>query len=133
MPKSCVAGILNEGPGSLRKLTILYQTWSCKDGGISEPFAMKAFITVSLFGGLNRFNQNFPFLEPPEELVPGRTVTVYLCLEQATYTELIIALQERILKTFISWFPTNFKVLLGNMINHSDTGRILQEGHTLGK
>lgn len=49
LPKSCVAGILNEGPGSLRKLTILYQTWSCKDGGISEPFAVKAFITASLF------------------------------------------------------------------------------------
>lgn len=54
LPKSCVAGILNEGPGSLRKLTILYQTWSCKDGGISEPFAMKAFITVSLFEGIKQ-------------------------------------------------------------------------------
>lgn len=94
MPKSCVAGTLNEGPGSLRKLTILYQTWSCKDCGISEPFAMKAFITVSLFEGLNRLNQKFPFLDPQEELVLGRIVRVYLCLEQMKYTELIIALQE---------------------------------------
>lgn len=66
LPKSCVAGVLNEGPGSLRKLTIFYQTWSCKDCGISEPFAMKAFITVPLFKGLSRLNQNFPFLNTRE-------------------------------------------------------------------
>lgn len=102
LPKSCVAGILNEGPGSLRKLTMLYQTWSCKGCGISEPFAMKAFLTVPLFEGLSRFNQNFPFLDPREELVPRRRVIVYLCLEQMKYTELIIALRERIVKTFSS-------------------------------
>lgn len=81
---------------------MLHQTWSCKNCGILEPFAMKAFLTVSLFEGLSRFIQNFPFLDPQEQSVPGRIVIVYLCLEQMKYTQLIIALQKRVVKTFIS-------------------------------
>lgn len=54
LPKSSTTGVLNEGPGSLRKLAILYQTMSYNDCDILEPFAMKAVITVSLFKGLSR-------------------------------------------------------------------------------
>lgn len=62
LPKSSITGVLNEGPGSLRKLAILYRTTSGNDCDILEPFAMKAVITVSLFKGLSRFRQNSSFL-----------------------------------------------------------------------
>lgn len=36
LPTSSITGVLNEGPGSLRKLTILCQTTSCNDCDILE-------------------------------------------------------------------------------------------------
>lgn len=45
--KSSKTGVLNEGPGSLRKLTILYRTTSGNDCDILEPFARKAVISIS--------------------------------------------------------------------------------------
>lgn len=56
LPKGSVTGVLNEGPGSLRKLTIL--SWSGNDSDILEPFAMRAVKTVSLFKGLSPFRHN---------------------------------------------------------------------------